>query len=542
LQMNEKQKNGSKKVSRNTLIAGGIAAFAVIAIILTVTSIFSVPDDKFMSKPPLEFENMLRAYASGEPVEGKIATGERKPVDVSNGSSAGNSSKEGSYKIESTPADFSPLPEKLNVASFEAELSRKGVVNSYRLTLCGFNSSNEYVGMYYFWYDHNKKEMTFTHSDAPIAMILFNENYEISGFFAQLKRLPLSKQVAKLNFDKYFVLFRSNTQIEKGRPIIDCSKDGTIPITSLKDYKSGQWGISDGTTGMYFSLYDGSSWIAENMIRYRMIPTNPETLGTTKGYIMKCDYRLTKQGLKVTRDYGETWIDVDISAEDLEYFYRNNSTIPEGSYYVSEDPGGIIAIMYGGKPLLRISHDDGATWKTIDFAVPGNSGIEDYGKAMIYRVIGFTSETDAYVALGSDWTPGSGETKVAFFTDDGWKSWTKKSLPLSGTSRTLSGMCFSDSKNGILSLENSNEFMVPVLFYTNDGGDTWNALEFSENLIPIRGLWFSKVDSLVFENGTYTMIVGQGPDTSMKMKFQSDRLDGNWSFVENYQAVVHTVG
>jgi hypothetical protein len=103
-------------------------------------------------------------------------------------------------------------------------------------------------------------------------------------------------------------------------------------------------------------------------------------------------------------------------------------------------------------------------------------------------------------------------------------------------------MCFVDSLTGVLSLNGENNELVPKLFYTNDGGANWIETALPTDALKNESEFVSKVDSLTFENGRYTLICGQGSDNNKKVKFQSDRPDGEWEFVESYIAVVHTVG
>ncbi|MCL2344098.1 MAG: hypothetical protein FWC62_09445 [Firmicutes bacterium] len=273
------------------------------------------------------------------------------------------------------------------------------------------------------------------------------------------------------------------------------------------------------------------------------IPAVDPATQIIKNFIMQCDYYIDQGKMRVTRDYGETWIDVDISAAALQEtldFYGTSASIPDSSYYISADPGGTIAILYREIPRLLLSKDGGALWQTVTFDAADEVGTHF---PFISRVIGFSSETEGWAAFGSAWSMGHGEAKIAYYTHDGGFTWEKKDLPLDNSSNTLTGMAFIDSKNGVLSL-NDTSFgaAVPILLYTTDGGDTWTETSLPGDQIQSDAYVASKIDTLTFADGVYTLICGQGSDSNKKAEFQSASLAGPWEFVACYTAVVHTVG
>jgi len=262
-------------------------------------------------------------------------------------------------------------------------------------------------------------------------------------------------------------------------------------------------------------------------------------LPSDKNNGLKLDYSLNP--VSFTRDYGETWIKADISAADLSETlktYQSQHEIPNGSYYISEKPDGIIAFFYGGKPMLSITKDNGKTWEKKLFKF----NYADIQKPITHRFVGFTSNTEGYVGLGTDWSMGTGESEFCYLTHDGGTTWENKELPRTDTSMLLDGMAFCDSKCGVVTYNKaySLEEVMPTFYYTNNGGNSW-----AEFTVPstkaISDFSFQKADSLVFVNGTYTLTLGQTGRGNKKVSFTSTNLK-NWTFQKTWTSAVHSIG
>ncbi|MCL1918391.1 MAG: hypothetical protein FWG14_08770 [Peptococcaceae bacterium] len=468
-----------------------------------------------------------------------------------------NVQNEGIQGLEQTLRRYVHMPEKLNIAYLSAQVSSKGIIEDFDLLLYSFDTDNTYKGKYRFLYTYEKSQMNFSTDtqegivpEEKAVPIFYNENNDVSYISEQIKRIPLKQQIALLDFSEFVVHFRCNTQITPNHSIIDGIQNNEIPVMSLNEYRSGQGGKSDSNPAVYVTLYDGRNLAGENAIIYKLSLLTA-SLGTAKNSRMPCDYHINANKMKVTRDYGETWIDVDIPEEEMQEtmdFYGSYHAIPENSYYISPEPGGVIAVIYGKTPKLRLSQDDGATWQTLPFNLQ-NTPEESVGDLpMITRIIGFTSDKEGYGALGSGWSAETGEMKFAYFTQDGGVSWIRKGVPFSGSNRLLTGMSFADTSHGILSLQNplgSTNAVAPILFYTNDGGENWHQTVLPEEEIlkeVERGEVFigsvAKVDSLTYTHGVYTLICGKGSDNYIKAKFQSRQLNGPWELVERYRALL----
>jgi len=470
--------------------------------------------------------------------------------------------KEGVLALEKILRDSVRLPEKLNIVYFSAQVSRKGVIEDFDLVLYCYNKSGAFQGKYRFQYKYADKQMAFSSQDAAQSVMdavatpyVYNENYDISHIFGQIGRIPLARQIALLKYDRYILYFGYDRTLLESQPIIDGSQDAVIPVLTPDDYQKSLGGKSNTAPALYFDLYDGNSlYSGTNRITYKLTPSNPATLLPLVRFTMKSDYRVDRNLIQLTRDYGRTWINVDLPEEDVRetmIFYRSDYFIPEDSYAISETPGGVVAVIYGEIPQLRLSLDDGTTWRTISFDLSHNPEQSIPGLFITNRIVGFTDDRNGYVALGSSWTMGTGEMKYAYFTQDGGETWIRKTLPLSGTSSTLTGMRFTDSDNGVLSLMNPHRIyydLVPELFYTENGGDTWTPFELPEDAFHRKNIGedyvecLSRVDSLTCENGIYTLVCGVGTNDSIRARFQSCCLAGPWVFIESYKAAVHTVG
>lgn len=307
------------------------------------------------------------------------------------------------------------------------------------------------------------------------------------------------------------------------------SQDSSEPNSS-KDSISVASAVSTASTG------------SKNNVLSQSKAANKNTLSGNKNAYMETDYRLHKDSLSFTRDYGETWIKSDLTADDISEtlnFYKSQYTIPENSYYASNKPNGILAFFYGGKPTLGITKDNGKTWNKFLFKF----NYADIQKPFTHRIVGFTSDTEGFVGLGTDWSMGTGEAKFCYLTHDGGATWQEKKLPRSGTSLLLGGMAFCDSKTGVVSYNKANSLdeVVPTLYFTNNGANSWTEFKIPfESIIDKIYLYLSKVDSLTFENGTYTLTFSQN-DNGKKASFTSSNMQ-KWTFQKAWRAGTHITG
>ena len=254
---------------------------------------------------------------------------------------------------------------------------------------------------------------------------------------------------------------------------------------------------------------------------------------------METDYYINNGVLKFTRDYGNTWIEADASKEEINEtlsFYRSLSLLPH-SYTISTNELIPIAYFYGEKPKLKISVDNGKTWTSQEFIL---SNLE-YPKTITKRVVRFVDQNFGYVALGTDYSMGTGEEKALFITNDSGNSWEKIGLPEICTRKTLVDLYMLDNKTGILALHNpvSNEF--PLLYQTTSGGESWTKMIYDIKEIPNNIQYLSTIENIVKESDGYEITFGQGDSGNIRVIFKTSDMI-TLKFVEQTTENIHTVG
>lgn len=453
-----------------------------------------------------------------------------------------NLTGKGFSQLEKELRKHASLPPKLDVGGFTVYLSKNADIMSFMLNLYAFDAKQNYLGVYAFDYDGSTGTLNYSSpistQTASSTPMIYNANSEITFLDSQLKRLPLAKQMNRLKFTHYILFYRDNMKLDADTPIIDGSSGQTFPVLSLADYKKGIGGKSNGHTAVIFTLYDGVSLIGKNNIYYRCKPADTATLYGNRNFTMQCDYYINNNKLSFTRDYGETWMPTDLKQDDVQKtldFYRNGQILPEGSYFIGANAEVPIAFFYGESASLRLSKDNGKSWHD---AAP-DTGFE---RDITRRFIGFTSPSEGYAALGTDWSMGAGEDKLCYLTHDGGTTWETRDLPLAGTSNTLQGIAFSDKDNGFVTLKPDSDESFPIVYYTEDEARHWTELKLPWDQLPKTVDYLSKVDSLTEVNGTFALTLGQGSGGNKKVSYQSAKLSDGWTFVKSWAAVTHSDG
>lgn len=437
------------------------------------------------------------------------------------------------YKVEKEGLD--PLKEiinktedkkdKINISKFELILNSKGNLISFTLNLNCFDQDENYVGMAYYHYQDKNIEYSFLEGNNNDVVTTYNENSEIDYLSAKIKTIPIENQIKLSSLTNYKLTYIPNKIIKKDTPIFDGRKnENFIPLTA-EEYQNKNGGVSDGNTSVVITLQDDTT-----SYDYVFNPISEDT-PNTQGYYMETDYYISSS-LKFTRDYGQTWIDTDLTREELDETLKNNIKLQDNSWFISKDTTLPIAYFYGQSKDLKISHDD-KTWENIT--------LPDFEGNISTRIIGFTSPNFGYAALGTDYSMGYGENKKAYFTKDGGETWQAKDLPFTNTSKTLMDMYFYDENNGILILSNNEDINFPYIYATNNGGETFEEVKFTYNNLPDEVTYISYIDNITKENDLYKITLSQS-DSTLKIIFETHNLTDSWRFIKTERQNIHTVG
>jgi len=414
--------------------------------------------------------------------------------------------------------------QNMTISNFNGALNRKGNLENFSLSFYAYEDSGECVGLYFFQYNHSDGLLYFLEPDENDTSELYNANNDLEFLDSQIKRLPLEQQISMLDFPRYVISYTGITSVGTDEPIIDGREGNEFQVLTFVEYENCEGGISDGKSEVEFRLYDGVSNISRNSIHYICDYADKETLHSE--YLMECDHYVSDNKIYFTRDYGETWIEADISEEEMaETLNNNQSVVTRDSYSISTD-SDTIAFLYGAEPRLRISFDNGETWEDRIFDLE-----KFYDLFVTKRIIRFFDENNGYAGLGTNWSMGTGEAKYCMMTNDGGLTWQERELPENLSSNVLTGLYFidSDMEVGALSLRHQDdEFCYPNLYLTNDGGKNWVEITTDWASIPAEQNNLKKIYSLSIVDGEYVMEIGSD---NLRVKLSSSSLDGKWSYV-----------
>lgn len=427
-----------------------------------------------------------------------------------------------------------------NISYLQIKLTKKGKLEKFTLSINFFDENKNYVGRGGYTYNDKKLHYTFVGKDEETSLLVesYSKNNNISYVSDQIKKIPLKEQLKVSDLKYNFITYMPSTSLEWGTPIFDGRDNKKINVLSKNDYNSGKGGESN--KGVYFviRLNDGSS-IASGQQYLYVFDSIKENIPANPNYMMETDYYINNGKLMFTRDYGNTWINTDITPEQLNKtlnFYGDIS-LKTNSWFLSKNELIPIAYFYGESPVLKISNDNGKTWSSHKFLTSDDVN----GKQITHRVVGFTSQNFGYVALGTDWTMGSGELKKLYFTYDGGQSWDEIEIPLNGTSHVLYDICMYDEKVGVLLLKDSSNSNFPIIYSTISGGKSWNQVKYRDGNLPDEITYLNEVDSIEKQGEEYFIKLGQGNNGTLKATFRAVDMIG-WLFIRTTNENIHTVG
>lgn len=434
-----------------------------------------------------------------------------------------------------------------NIAFLSIKLNKKGNIKRIDMTVNYFDNDYNYVGSgYYNYKDKNlefgyeRKENCKTVSDCTINKMLVREYFKslnIKYLSNQIKKIPFREQIKLSNLRFYEVSIQSNQKFSEVTNVFDMRDNKKIKALTLDDYEAGKGGTI--TPGIYLviTLSDGSSVTADEMYKY--IFDNVDSDIKRIDYTMETDYYINgKNQLLFTRDYGNNWIETDLSSDQVKEtlnFYRDIS-LQNSSWFISVNELIPIAYFYGEQPKLKISTDNGITWSEKNFDIINN----DMYKDITHRIVGFNDQNFGYVALGTDWTMGSGEFKKAYLTKNSGKDWESIDLPENCTNKTLIDFIMYDENNGIVLLNNNQENEFPYMYITKDKGNFWERVEYAHK-IPKEVVYISNIDFIEKKDNEYIITLSQGDSSTTKVKLISSDLI-NWTYDSTFTSNIHTVG
>lgn len=434
-----------------------------------------------------------------------------------------------------------------NIVFLSIKLNKKGNIKRIDMAVNYFDNDYNYVGSgYYNYKDKNlefgyeRKENCKTVSDCTINKMLVREYFKslnIKYLSNQIKKFPFREQIKLSNLRFYEVSIQSNQKFSEVTNVFDMRDNKKIKALTLDDYEAGKGGTI--TPGIYLviTLSDGSSVTADEMYKY--IFDNVDSDIKRIDYTMETDYYINgKNQLLFTRDYGNNWIETDLSSDQVKEtlnFYRDIS-LQNSSWFISVNELIPIAYFYGEQPKLKISTDNGITWSEKNFDIINN----DMYKDITHRIVGFNDQNFGYVALGTDWTMGSGEFKKAYLTKNSGKDWESIDLPENCTNKTLIDFIMYDENNGIVLLNNNQENEFPYMYITKDKGNFWERVEYAHK-IPKEVVYISNIDFIEKKDNEYIITLSQGDSSTTKVKLISSDLI-NWTYDSTFTSNIHTVG
>ena len=427
-----------------------------------------------------------------------------------------------------------------NVSYLKIKVNKKGKLEKFTLSINYFDSHQNYVGRGGYTYNDKKLIYSYTSKDDENSLLVetYSKNNNITYISNQIKKIPLRKQIKVSELKHYFITYRPNTTLEWGTSIFDATNQQKIKVLSKNDYNNGVGGQSQRGNYFVIKLNDGSSDFSGQQYLY-VFDSIDENVASNPNYMMETDYYINNGKLQFTRDYGNTWIKADITEEQLKKtldFYNDISLKPN-SWFLSTNELIPIAYFYGEEPILKISFDNGETWMSHEFI----KSSDIYGKKLTRRVVGFTSQNFGYVALGTDWSMGSGEIKKLYFTYDGGKTWNEVSIPLNGTAHVLYDVCMYDENIGVILLRDTLNASFPIVYSTISGGKSWNEVRYRDANLPDEITYLSDVDTITKDGNAYYIKLGQGNNGTLKAIFRTSDMQG-FQYVNKTNENIHTVG
>lgn len=224
-------------------------------------------------------------------------------------------------------------------------------------------------------------------------------------------------------------------------------------------------------------------------------------------------YAVTDEGVWFTTDGGETMISPSVcgaqlkSAEDFVCGLASETAL--GAVYSDG------ACSYS----VSASCDGGTRWNSAFLA--------ELCRPAVWGTLQFPTGEFGYVALGTDFSMGTGKETRAWFTADGGVSWQPyENLPQWDAQNLLCGFCALPDGAAVMSLTTANEENWPLVYGT--GGDgRWTQLELPWEAVPVA--YLHGTASLEKDGEAYVLTLTQQPFGTETAVFRAPSMEGPWA-------------
>jgi len=222
-----------------------------------------------------------------------------------------------------------------------------------------------------------------------------------------------------------------------------------------------------GTSGTFVHSRDGGkTWQADSMAGARDLDfRDVHAVDANTVYLMSVGPGARSRIYK-TRDSGRSW--------QLQFTMPDSAGFLDGFEFWETQPGIPIGDPLAGHLYVIMTSDGGETWEQIAPANIPPVMKDEYAFAASGTSIAVQGKAQVWIGTG-------GAAARVFHSKDGGKSWqvTRTPLPSGSASAGIFSLAFYDEKFGIAvgGDYRKPEEVLGSLARTNDGGETWTALE-----------------------------------------------------------------
>lgn len=222
-------------------------------------------------------------------------------------------------------------------------------------------------------------------------------------------------------------------------------------------------------------------------------------------------YAATDQGVWFTTDGGATLLSPYVSgahmerAEDLVCGLASETAL--GAVYAD-----------GAGYSVSVSTDGGAHWNKVSLG--------ELCRRAVWGTLQFPTDTFGYLALGTDFSMGTGKETRAWYTSDGGRSWQPyANLPQGDAQNILCGFCALPDGAAVLSLTTDSAENWPLVQVTAGDG-VWAEPALPWDAVPLD--YLHGVAGLERDGDAYVLTLTQQPFGQGTAVFRAPSMDGPW--------------